>query len=43
MVTTMGNYLKTLKKSDVAQYWTNVGRKNQPIQSMGLLGPVILY
>lgn len=43
VVTAMGNYLKTLKKSDVAQYWTNVGRKNQPIQSMGLLGPVILY
>lgn len=43
VVTTMGNYMKTLKDNHVAQYWTNVGRKDQPIQSMGLLGPVILY
>jgi hypothetical protein len=40
---TMGNYLKTLTKNPVAQYWTNAGRKDQPIQSMGMVGPVNLY
>ena len=43
VVTTMGNYMKTLKDNAIAQYWTNAGRKDQPIQSMGLLGPVLLY
>lgn len=43
VITTMGNYMKTLKDNHVAQYWTNVDRKDQPIQSMGLLGPVLLY
>lgn len=42
VVTTMGNYLKTLGDNAVAQYWTNEKSKNQPIQSMGLLGPVTL-
>lgn len=40
VVTTMGNYMKTLTENAVAQYWTNLNRKNQPIQSMGLVGPV---
>jgi alpha-L-rhamnosidase len=40
---TMGNYLKTLTKNPVAQYWTNAGRKEQPIQSMGMAGPVTIY
>lgn len=40
---TMGNYMKTLKDNPVAQYWTNEQRKNQPVQSMGLSGPVTLY
>ncbi|GEO12232.1 glycosyl hydrolase [Segetibacter aerophilus] len=40
VVTTMGNYMKTLKDNAVAQYWTNEKRKDQPIQSMGLIGPV---
>jgi hypothetical protein len=40
---TMGNYLKTLTKNPVAQYWTNEKRKDQPIQSMGLAGPVTIY
>jgi hypothetical protein len=40
---TMGNYLKTLTKNPVAQYWTNAGRKDQPIQSMGIAGPVSIY
>ncbi|MEO6916973.1 MAG: glycosyl hydrolase [Chitinophagaceae bacterium] len=40
VVTTMGNYLKTLKDNLIAQYWTNEKRKDQPVQSMGLVGPV---
>jgi hypothetical protein len=43
VTTTMGNYLKTLKDNTVAQYWTNEKRKNQPFQSMGMVGPVRLY
>ncbi|GAB3263389.1 hypothetical protein GCM10027347_29860 [Larkinella harenae] len=43
VATSMGNYMKTLTDNAVAQYWTNLGRKNQPIQSMGLLGPVTMY
>lgn len=42
-VTVMGNYLKTLKDNPIAQYWTNEKRKDQPIQSMGLIGPVTIY
>jgi hypothetical protein len=41
--TTVGNYLKSLVKNPVAQYWTNEKRKNQPLQSMGVAGPVMLY
>jgi hypothetical protein len=40
---TMGNYLKTLTKNPVAQYWTNEKKKDQPIQSMGIAGPVTIY
>ena len=43
ITTTMGNYMKSLKDNPVAQYWTNEKRKNQPLQSMGLSGPVSLY
>lgn len=43
VATTMGNYMKTLTENQVAQYWTNLNRKNQPIQSMGLIGPVTCY
>ncbi len=42
VITTMGNYMKTLKDNPIAQYWTNEKRKDQPIQSMGLIGPVTL-
>ena len=42
VITTMGNYMKTLTDNPVAQYWTNNGRKIQPVQSMGLVGPVTL-
>jgi hypothetical protein len=43
VVTVMGNYMKTLKDNPVAQYWTNEKRKDQPILSMGLVGPVSIY
>jgi hypothetical protein len=43
VVTTMGNYLKNMTDNGVAQYWTNEKRKDQPLQSMGLLGPVTIY
>ncbi len=43
IVTTMGNYMKSLTDNKIAQYWTNEGKKNQPLQSMGLVGPVTIY
>lgn len=43
VVTILGNYLKTLKDNPVGQYWTNEGRKVQPFQSAGLIGPVTVY
>lgn len=43
VTTVMGNYLKTLKNNLVAQYWTNEKRKNQPFQSMGLVGKVHIF
>ena len=43
VTTTMGNYLKSLKDNRVAQFWTNEGRTIQPLQSMGLVGPVTVY
>jgi hypothetical protein len=43
VTTSMGNYMKTLKDNPIAQYWTNEKRKDQPIQSMGLIGPVTIY
>ena len=43
IVTTAGNYLKSLEVNRVGQYWTNEGRTIQPLQSMGLLGPVTIY
>jgi hypothetical protein len=43
IVTTMGNYLKSLADNPIAQYWTNEGRTIQPLQSTGLVGPVTVY
>jgi hypothetical protein len=43
IVTLMGNYIKSLDDNPVAQYWTNKDRKNQPLSSLGLAGPVLLY
>jgi hypothetical protein len=43
VVTTMGNYMKTLTGNKVAQHWVNRPGRPQPLQSMGLAGPVTLY
>ena len=43
LTTTMGNYMKSLTDNPVAQFWTNEGRTIQPLQSMGMLGPVTIY
>lgn len=43
VVTVMVNYMKTLKDNMVAQYWTNLKKKDQPLQSLGLAGPVTVY
>jgi hypothetical protein len=43
VVTSMGNYMKSLTDNPIAQYWTNEKTKTQPLQSMGLIGPVTLY
>lgn len=43
ITTTMGNYMKTLTDNKTAQKWTNGPRTNQPLQSMGLAGPVTIY
>jgi hypothetical protein len=45
VITTMGNYIQTLKdENPIAQKWTaRPGRAPQPIQSMGMLGPVTMY
>ncbi len=42
VVTTLGNYMRTLKDNPTAQKWT-AGRKVQPDRSMGLIGPVTIY
>ncbi|MCI0523249.1 MAG: glycoside hydrolase family 2 [Bacteroidales bacterium] len=43
VTTSMGNYMKSLTDNPIAQYWTNEKNKIQPLQSMGLLGPVSIY
>ncbi|HPT21712.1 MAG TPA: glycosyl hydrolase, partial [Bacteroidales bacterium] len=43
VITTMGNYMKTLVDNKTAQKFTVLGSKDQPLQSMGLIGPVTLY
>jgi hypothetical protein len=43
VTTSMGNYMKTLTDNETAQKFTVKKNKNQPIQSMGLIGPVTLY
>jgi hypothetical protein len=43
VTTSMGNYMKSLTDNPIAQYWTNEKNKIQPLQPMGLIGPVTLY
>ncbi len=43
VTTTLLNYMKTLKDNKTAQYWTVEGTKDQPLSSMGMVGPVTLY
>ncbi len=43
ITTTMGNYMKTLTDNRTAQKFTALKTKDQPIQSMGLVGPVTIY
>lgn len=43
VATVSGNYLKTEKDNAIGQYWTNAGRKVQPFQPVGMLGPVHIY
>ena len=43
VVTSMGNYMKSLTDNPIAQYWTNEKNKIQPMQPMGLKGPVTFY
>jgi hypothetical protein len=43
VTTTMGNYMKSLTDNPIAQYWTNEKNKIQPLQSMGLIGPITIY
>lgn len=43
VITTMGNYLKTLTDNEIAQFWVNRKGREQELQSMGMIGPVTLY
>jgi len=43
VTTVMLNYMKSLTENVTAQYWTNNIKKEQPLQSMGLVGPINLF
>ena len=45
VTTTMGNYLKTLSREENPTTWVYVNhpRRDQPLQPMGLIGPVKLF
>ena len=45
VTTTMGNYLKTFGRDDNLTTWIYVNhpRREQPLQPMGLLGPITIY
>ncbi|SFG82432.1 glycosyl hydrolase [Pedobacter insulae] len=44
VTTVMLNYMKSLTENAIAQYWSNNSkRKEQPLQSMGMVGPVNLF
>jgi len=44
VTTTLGNYLKTFTKEDNPTIWVYVNhpKRDQPLQSMGMIGPVLL-
>lgn len=43
VTTVMVNYMKSLTENPIAQYWTNNKKKEQPLQSTGMVGPVNLF
>lgn len=44
VTTVMLNYMKSLTENVTAQYWSNNSkRKEQPLQSMGMVGPINLF
>ncbi len=44
VTTVMLNYMKSLTENVTAQYWSNNSkRKEQPLQSLGMVGPVNLF
>ena len=43
VVTSMGNYMKTLTENEIAQHWVNRKGREQEIQSMGIVGPIEIY
>ena len=45
VTTTMGNYLKTISREDNPTTWIYVNhpRRDQPLQPMGMIGPVKIY
>ncbi|MBP3942393.1 glycoside hydrolase family 2 [Sphingobacteriaceae bacterium WQ 2009] len=43
LITTMGNYMKTLVTNDIAQHWVNRKGREQEMQSMGIVGPLEIY
>lgn len=43
VITVMLNYMKTLTNNKIAQKYTNLNRNDQPLQSLGMAGPVRLY
>lgn len=43
VTTTVGNFLKASRENAAGQFWTNEGRTIQPVQPIGLEGPVQIY
>lgn len=43
IVTEMGNYMKSLIDNPIARLWVNQKGREQPLNSMGMIGPVNLY
>lgn len=43
VITTMGNYMQTMKENKTVQRYLTRKNREQPIQPMGMIGPVTLY